>query len=73
MQPVVLPASVRRRLERLLDADLTSVRVYVSSRATMVGAVAYTRGEQVVFAPGRYDPYSVEGYARLAHEMTHVV
>ena len=73
MHPVRLPPTVRRRLESLLGADLSSVRIRVSHRAAVAGAQAYTRGETIVFAPGHYDPHSREGFARLAHEMTHVI
>jgi|GEM_PF-2182285 len=73
MHPVVLPPPVLRRLESLLRADLSSVRIHVSHRPTASGALAYTRGETIVFAPGQYDPYSRAGFARLVHEMTHVL
>ena len=34
-------------------------------------ANAYTYGNDIYFAPGQYDPNSVEGLARIAHEVTH--
>ena len=37
------------------------------------GALAFTSGEQLHFAPGLYDPASREGVALLGHELTHVV
>src|SRR5439155_21227941 len=38
-----------------------------------VGARAFTKGEDVYFAPGQFRPGSSRGMALLAHELTHVV
>jgi hypothetical protein len=68
-----LPGAVRRRMEAGLGADFSTVRVQESPRAPAVGALAFTRGEQVTFAPGRYDPSSRAGLRVLGHELAHVV
>jgi len=73
MHRVTLPPSILRRLESRLHADLSSVLIRVSHCPTASGALAYTRGETIVFAPGQYDPYSHAGFGRLVHEMTHVL
>src|SRR5262249_37885068 len=49
----------------------TDERAGGSARA--VGALAYTVGRHVVFAPGLYDPQSARGRRLLAHELTHVI
>lgn len=36
-----------------------------------MGASAYADRNYIYFAPGAYDPYSVEGIAILGHEITH--
>ena len=68
-----LADEVRRRLEAALGADLASVRVHEDGSAEALGAEAYTVGEDVHFAPGRFDPGSERGQALLGHELAHVV
>ena len=68
-----LPEETRRRMESGFGADFSDVRTHVGSEAPSIGAVAYTRGSNIHFAPGRYNPASSEGQKLLAHELTHVV
>jgi hypothetical protein len=49
------------------------VRVHVGPGAPAMGALAFTLGEEIHFAPGLYNPSSREGLALLGHELTHVV
>lgn len=74
-QPLDAPA--RSLLESRLGHDFSRVRVHTDERAAKsaraVGASAYTAGEQVVFAPGKYQPRTSEGQRLLAHELTHVL
>ncbi len=44
-----------------------------SSQASELGALAYTQGENIHFAPGQFDTGSQRGQALLGHELTHVV
>ena len=68
-----LPEETRRRMESGFGADFSDVRTHVGDEAPSIGAVAYTRGSNIHFAPGKYDPSSSEGQKLLAHELTHVV
>lgn len=69
-----LPGDLRAQFEASLGADLASVRVHpASSSATAIGAKAYAKGQDIHFAPGRYDPKSAEGRELLAHEVAHTV
>jgi hypothetical protein len=72
-----VPAPVREVLQPRLGHDLSSVRIHAGPEAagSALGlrAAAYTVGNQIAFAPGRYDPGSGEGRALIAHELTHVV
>jgi hypothetical protein len=66
----------RRLLEQRLGADFGAVRVHADDAwgsAHDVAAAAYTVGEHVVFAPGRYQPRTPGGVRLLAHELTHVL
>jgi hypothetical protein len=72
-----LPPSTQVQMESALGADFSGVRVHTGSdadaSARSLGAHAYTAGNDVVFANGRYDPDSSDGRRTLAHELTHVV
>ena len=75
-QGFALPLGLRERLERLLGISLGGVRVHTDpfarAAAEAVGAEAFTLGEDVFFARGRYDPTSQRGLMLLGHELTHV-
>ena len=68
-----LPADVRLKMERALGADFSAVLVHEGAEAAAVGALAFTRGTDIFFQPGQYDPYSEAGQELLGHELTHVV
>jgi len=72
-----LEASRRRHFENRLGVPLNGVRVHTDPRAAAtaqaVGALAYTLGNDVVFAPGQFAPHSAAGEKLLAHEIAHVV
>lgn len=65
-----LPRSVRAELEEAFGADLADVRVHESAPGV---PLARTRGADVHFAPGAYDPASPAGREVLAHEVAHVL
>lgn len=72
-----LGAESRVQMEAAFGADFSSVRIHTGgeadSSAKQLGAHAYTVGEDVVFANGRYEPDTPTGQRTLAHELTHVV
>lgn len=72
-----LDAATRSWMEPRFGHDFSAVRVHtdaVAARsAEQVDALAYTVGEHVAFATGRYAPASPSGRHLLAHELTHVV
>ncbi len=68
-----LPPDVRARMEELFKADFSAVRVRESAEALALGARAFTRGTEIIFAPGEYDPTSERGLELLGHELAHVV
>jgi hypothetical protein len=67
-----LPPDVRADMEQALGADFSGVRVHQDGQAEGVGALAFTRGTDIHFAPGHYDPHSSPGRQLLGHELTHV-
>src|SRR5262249_23850958 len=68
-----LPDSVRGQMEAALGANFSNVRVHVGPQAERIGAIAFTVGSDIYFAPGRYQPATVQGRQLLGHELAHVV
>lgn len=68
-----LPAAVQRKMESYFGASFADVRVHVGPEAPAIGALAFTHGSHLYFAPGQYDPASVKGQQLLGHELAHVV
>jgi hypothetical protein len=60
-------------MEAAFDADFSDVRVCEGNEPESVGALAVTAGSDIVFGPGRYDPYGPTGRELLGHELTHVL
>jgi hypothetical protein len=68
-----LPDAVRGKMESFFGTDFSGVRVHVGPEAPAIGALAFTVGDTIVFAPGQYDPASPRGQQILGHELAHVV
>ncbi len=68
-----LAPPVRAQMESAFGADFSAVRVHEDSQAEALDAQAFTRGSDIHFAPGRYNPSSGSGLELLGHELTHVV
>ncbi|MEN8175528.1 MAG: DUF4157 domain-containing protein [Pseudomonadota bacterium] len=72
-----LPDATRAFFEPRFGHDFSRVRVHhdaqAAASARAVSAQAYTVGDHLVFAGGRYAPYGHSGRALLAHELAHVV
>lgn len=68
-----LPDSVRTKMESFFGADFSDVRIHVGPEAPSIGALAFTMGSSLYFAPGQYNPDSPQGQALLGHELAHVV
>ncbi|MFV8754492.1 DUF4157 domain-containing protein [Nannocystaceae bacterium ST9] len=68
-----LPASVQSKMERSLGADFSAVRVHEGMQAPAIGAQAFTRGSDLHFAPGQFQPHTSAGQRVIGHELAHVV
>jgi hypothetical protein len=68
-----LPDPVRQKMESFFNTSFADVRVHVGPQASSVGAVAFTHGSNLYFAPGQYNPNTAHGQQLLGHELTHVV
>ena len=68
-----LPREVQTKMEQALGADFSDVRVHVGPEVSAIGAIAFTWGSNIHFAPGQYNPHTPQGRELLGHELTHVV
>ena len=72
-----LDRSVAAELRPRLGFDLSTVRIHddpaAGQQARNLGALAFTWGPHVAFAPGAYQPHTSKGHALIAHELAHVV
>jgi hypothetical protein len=74
VHPTEMPSPVSAKMEAALGADFSGVRVHPSSSsATALGALAYTQGSEIHFAPGQWAPETTRGQELLGHELWHVV
>jgi uncharacterized protein DUF4157 len=67
----------RSFFENKFGTDFSDVRVHTGTEASQLNksiqAKAFTRGNNIYFSDGAYDPSSSGGKSLLAHELTHVV
>jgi hypothetical protein len=68
-----LPQPVQQKMEAAFATDFSDVRIHQGPQAKSIKALAYTQGNHIHFAPGKYDPNSQAGQKLLGHELTHVV
>ncbi len=68
------PWDVLGPMNHAFDVDFSTVDVFKNDPSAQdMGALAYTQGNEVHFAPGQYDPSSQKGKELIGHELTHVV
>jgi hypothetical protein len=76
-EPRRLDALTQARMQQFLGGDFTGVRVHVGPGAAQItrryAAEAVTVSDHIFFAPGKFNPGSLEGEKLLAHELTHVL
>jgi len=68
-----LPEPIQKKMESFFNTNFADVRIHVGHEALSIGALAFTHGTDLYFAPGQYNPQSTHGQQLLGHELTHVV
>jgi hypothetical protein len=72
-----LDASTRAYFEDRFQHDFTGVRMHTDTKAAAsaraLSALAYTVGQDVVFAEGLYTPHTRYGRWLMAHELAHTI
>ena len=76
-EPRRLDLSTLSRMGSFLGGDFSGVRIHTGPGAAEVtrrfNAEAVTVKDHIFFAPGRFNPATVEGQKLIAHELTHVL
>ena len=68
-----MPDETLNKMSSSFGTDFSDVNIHSDSKsATDAGALAYTQGNDIHFAPGQYDPGSQSGQELLGHELSHV-
>lgn len=72
-----LDTVTRSAMERRFERGLSHIRIHRNGKgahnAERQSMRAYTLGSDIVFAPGRYNPSTVDGQELLAHEISHAI
>lgn len=69
-----LDPSLRSYFEPRFGTDLSEVRLHRDEPAAeAINARAYTKGRDIAFAPGAFDPGSRDGLRLIAHELAHTL
>jgi ribosomal protein S18 acetylase RimI-like enzyme len=68
-----LPPALLAKMEAAFGADFSTVRVHIGPQASRIGAIAFTTGDDLYFAPGQFQPESIKGQQLIGHELAHVV
>jgi hypothetical protein len=68
-----LAMAVRQKMEALFHSSFADVRVHVDQAPQSLGALAFTHGSHIHFAPGQYNVSTAQGQQLLGHELAHVV
>lgn len=71
-----LPANTKAQMENSFGTDFSNVRLHTDNNAVQMNkdlhAQAFTRGSDIYFNSGKYNPATSTGKHLLAHELTHV-
>lgn len=68
-----MPDPVKQRMESSFGRDFSAVRIHKESPvASDIGALAFTQGNDVSFAPGQFKPDTTAGLELIGHELTHM-
>ncbi len=72
-----LDKKVGKELGNKMGDDFSDVKIHADQKANklsqQLGARAFTKGKDIYFNKGQYDPHSGKGKHLLAHELTHVI
>ena len=69
--------TVKAQMEQSFGTDFSNVNIHAGSDAVQLseqlGAQAFTKGSDIYFNEGKYQPETTHGKLLLAHELTHTI
>jgi Domain of unknown function (DUF4157) len=68
-----MPPTIQAKMESLFGARFGDVRIHEGPEASSIGALAFTQGSSIFFAPGQYNPNTPQGQRLLGQQLAHVV
>lgn len=69
-----LPNDLSDKLENSFGQDFSNVTLHKDSQqAKKLNALAFTKGENIHFAPGQFNPNTERGKNLIGHEFTHII
>ena len=67
-----LSGDLKARMEKLFSADLSEIRLHISSLPESLGVEAVAHGTDLYFTSKVFEPTTAKGDAVIAHELVHV-
>ena len=68
-----MPSTIQARMESVFGTSFADVRIHEGPEASSIGALAFTQGSSIFFAPGQYNPNTSQGQRLLGQQLAHVV
>ncbi len=69
-----MPDKVKNKMENAFGTDFSDIRIHENSKtAENLGAIAFTKGNDIHFKTGEFNPQTNKGQETLGHELTHVI
>lgn len=68
-----LSGEMAQKMSDQFGVPMEGIKVFENENLNAIGETAFTRGNEIHVAKGKYDPYSEQGQQILLHEAAHVV
>ena len=65
--------TIQAKMESVFGTSFGDVRIHEGTEASSIGALAFTQGSSIYFAPGQYNPNTPQGQRLLGQQLAHVV
>jgi len=65
--------TIQAKMESVFGTSFADVRIHEGPEASSIGALAFTQGSSIFFAPGQYNPNTPQGQRLLGQQLAHIV
>ena len=62
------PQTIQAKMESVFGTSFADVRIHEGPEASSIGALAFTQGSSISFAPGQYNPNTSQGQRLLGQQ-----